>query len=64
MNVSNFFPRTSERMATNDLPLNELFGIPEGPIPPVDPADLRRVWKRSANFKRVRPPNRSGNPPP
>ena len=51
-------------MATNDLPLNELFGIPEGPIPPVDPADLRRVWKRSANFKRVRPPNRSGNPPP
>lgn len=32
-------------MATNDLPLNELFGIPEGPIPPVDPADLRSVWQ-------------------
>ena len=26
-------------MATNDPPLNE------GPIPPVDPADLRRVWQ-------------------
>lgn len=38
-------------MATNDQPLNELFGIPEGPIPPVDPADLRSVWEMSRQFQ-------------
>lgn len=32
-------------MTDSDLPLNKLFGIREGPIPPVDPADLRRVWE-------------------
>jgi len=32
-------------MAANDPPLNEPFDIPDGPIPAVDPADLRSVWE-------------------
>ena len=38
-------------MTDSDLPLNELFGIPEGPIPPVDPADLRSVWQMQREFQ-------------
>ena len=28
-----------------ELPFNPLGDNPEGPVPPVDPADLRSVWK-------------------
>ena len=38
-------------MTDSDLPLNELFGIPEGPIPPVDPSDLRPVWEMQREFQ-------------
>jgi hypothetical protein len=47
-------------MATNDLPLNKLFGIPEGPIPPVDPADLRRVWEMQRELQARTPGQQIG----
>ena len=47
-------------MATNDLPLNKLFGIPEGPIPPVDPSDLRRVWEMQRELQARTPGQQIG----
>jgi len=47
-------------MTDSDLPLNELFGIPEGPIPPVDPADLRSVWQMQREFQARVPGERIG----
>ena len=49
-------------MTDSDLPLNELFGIPEGPIPPVDPADLRRVWDMQRGFHARAPGAVTGDP--
>jgi hypothetical protein len=35
-----------------ELPFNPLGDNPEGPIPPVDPADLRRVWEMQHELRR------------
>jgi hypothetical protein len=39
-------------MATNLDPLNDFCWMKDGPIPPVDPADLKSVWAMQKEFKK------------
>jgi hypothetical protein len=51
-------------MATQAEPLNDLCWMKDGPIPPVDPADLKSVWAMQEELKRdfeKRVPNRAPN---
>ena len=49
-------------MATQADPLNDFCWLKDGPIPPVDPADLKSIWAMQEELKRdfeKRVPNRS-----
>jgi hypothetical protein len=51
-------------MATQAEPLDDLCWMKDGPIPPVDPADLKSVWAMQEELKRdfeKRVPNRAPN---
>jgi hypothetical protein len=51
-------------MATQSEPLNDLCWMKDGPIPPVDPADLKSVWAMQEKLKKdfeEHTPNRTPN---
>jgi hypothetical protein len=51
-------------MATQADPLNDFCWLKDGPIPPVDPADLKSIWAMQEELKRdfeKRVPNRAPN---
>ena len=51
-------------MATQADPLNDFCWLKDGPIPPVDPADLKSIWAMQEELKRdfeKRAPNRAPN---